>query len=56
MTYEQSDGVNITVGGFIPSTTYHCSVYASTIAGDGPPASASAITGDDCKLVIRGVL
>ena len=45
MTYEQSDGVNITVGGFIPSTTYHCSVYASTSAGDGPPASDSVTIG-----------
>ena len=54
-TCEQSDfggGVETTLIGFAPSTTYNCTVLASNIAGGGPNARATATTGDDCKHII----
>ena len=44
MTYEQSEVVNITVGGFEVYTTYTCRVSASTSAGEGPSATVVITT------------
>ena len=51
-TCYQSEGVKVTLNGFIPSTSYYCTVYASNSAENGQPASDSVITGDDCKLIM----
>ncbi len=39
-------GVMVTESGFTPSTTYNCSVLASSEAGDNLPTSATATTLD----------
>ncbi len=47
--FNDRGGVVSTESGFTPSTTYSCSVLASNSIGDGPSASAVAITPEDCK-------
>jgi len=48
MQYTQ-DGT-FTLGGFTPFTTYNCSIFASNSQGDGPVASMTITTEEDCKL------
>ena len=53
-TFNQSElnngvGVEVRLSGFAPSTTYNCSVIATTRAGDDSTVSAVATTEDDCK-------
>ena len=48
MQYTQ-DGT-FTLGGFTPFTTYSCSIFASNSQGDGPVASRTIPTDEDCKL------
>ena len=48
MQYTQ-DGT-FTLGGFTPFITYNCSIFASNSQGDGPVASMTIPTDEDCKL------
>ena len=43
-TFNQSTRVEATRGGFVPDTTYNCSVFASTSAGDGPSVTHTVRT------------
>ena len=47
--FKEMGGVEGSISGFSPSTTYNCTVLASNLFGDGPNKTAIAITGDDCK-------
>ena len=54
MTYAEAG--NYSLGGFRPSTEYNCSVFASNIAGDGPPTSIGVITMNESELKYRMML
>ena len=43
---------SFTVGGFIPNTSYSCSIVAHTGLGFGPPSYISFTTLEDCKILI----
>ena len=47
LTVTYAEAGSYTPAGFRPTTVYNCYVYASNMAGDGPPSNISFTTMDD---------